>query len=180
VAQRVFSCRPVKLLCLIREPAVSLRRIAWRLQVRAEGHLSERARRRVLEIADDADLRLRAPEGFLAEGTSHKPDLLGIEPRLEETGLPVPGTVVTRPFENRRIVVTVLEQGFEYRYANLEGIYGRIYISRGHRLTPVYHGESGVRTLRELSRSYLRLQPAQQKLRQAVRVFANSTHRPPD
>ena len=40
------------------------RRIAWRLQARVEGDLSERARRRALEIADDADLRIRAPEGF--------------------------------------------------------------------------------------------------------------------
>ena len=37
--------------------------IAWRLQARVEGDLSERARRRALEIADDADLRIRAPEG---------------------------------------------------------------------------------------------------------------------
>ena len=39
--------------------------------------------------------------------------------------LPVPGTVLTRPFENRRIVVTVLEQGFEYqsrRYRSLSAI----------------------------------------------------------
>lgn len=31
------------------------RRVAWRLQVLAEGDLSERARRRALEIANDAD-----------------------------------------------------------------------------------------------------------------------------
>ena len=33
------------------------RRIAWRIQANAEGGLSERARRRALEIANDADLR---------------------------------------------------------------------------------------------------------------------------
>src|ERR1019366_8074568 len=38
------------------------RRIAWRLQAIAEGDLSERARRRALEIANDADLRIRAPK----------------------------------------------------------------------------------------------------------------------
>jgi hypothetical protein len=36
------------------------RRIAWRLQANAEGGLSERARRRALEIANDADLSLAA------------------------------------------------------------------------------------------------------------------------
>ena len=37
------------------------RRIGWRLQVLAEGGLAERARRRALEIASDADLRLLPP-----------------------------------------------------------------------------------------------------------------------
>ena len=37
------------------------RRIAWRIQAVAEGGLSERARRRAMEIANDADLRIRAP-----------------------------------------------------------------------------------------------------------------------
>ncbi len=40
------------------------RRIAWRIQALAQGGLSERARRRALEIANDADLRIRAPKGF--------------------------------------------------------------------------------------------------------------------
>ena len=38
------------------------RRVAWRIQANAWGGLSERARRRALEIADDADLRIRAPK----------------------------------------------------------------------------------------------------------------------
>ena len=37
------------------------KRIAWRLQARATGGLSERARRRAEELADEADLRVRAP-----------------------------------------------------------------------------------------------------------------------
>jgi len=41
------------------------RRVAWRLQANAEGDLSERARRRAVEIADDRDLRLRAPKEFV-------------------------------------------------------------------------------------------------------------------
>ena len=41
-----------------------VRRIAWRLQANLKGGLSERARRRAEEIADDADLRTRAPRQF--------------------------------------------------------------------------------------------------------------------
>ena len=37
------------------------KKIAWRIQALAEGGLSERARRRALEIANDADLRVRLP-----------------------------------------------------------------------------------------------------------------------
>ena len=43
-----------------------IRRIAWRLQALAEGDLSERARRRAEELANDADLRLRPPAGARA------------------------------------------------------------------------------------------------------------------
>jgi hypothetical protein len=35
-----------------------VKRIAWRMQALAEGDLSERARRRAAELANDADLRL--------------------------------------------------------------------------------------------------------------------------
>src|ERR1039457_1863830 len=41
------------------------RRIAWRIQANALGGLSERARRRALELADDADLRICAPRNLL-------------------------------------------------------------------------------------------------------------------
>lgn len=44
------------------------RRIAWQLQALAEGGLSERARRRALEIANDADLRIRAPKHLAKAG----------------------------------------------------------------------------------------------------------------
>src|ERR1700675_1716018 len=55
------------------EPSRSLnrqflfRRIAWRLQALAEGDLSERARRRADELANDADLRLNPPRPRAAD-----------------------------------------------------------------------------------------------------------------
>src|SRR5436309_7197009 len=55
--------------------AYLFRRIAWRLQAKAEGDLSERARKRAAELADDTDLRLRAPRRFWrADGS------IGLEP----------------------------------------------------------------------------------------------------
>ena len=38
-----------------------IRRVAWRLQALAEGDLSERARQRAAELANDADLRMLPP-----------------------------------------------------------------------------------------------------------------------
>jgi hypothetical protein len=90
------------------------RRIAWRIQANALGGLSERARRRALEIADDADLRIRAPKDFL------KVDL--DESRLSETRvvptedprLPKPGSMLVRRYRGKNVVVRVRRDGFEY------------------------------------------------------------------
>jgi hypothetical protein len=51
------------------------RRIAWRIQALAEGGLSERARRRALEIANDADLRIRAPRTMFGQDPTLNPKL---------------------------------------------------------------------------------------------------------
>src|SRR5438128_10479977 len=83
-----------------------VRRIAWRLQARAEGDLSERARQRALEIADDAELRIRAPEGFFPE--SAPGDTATVLDRAgagRDRRRPVPGTVLTRDCQRRRFEV---------------------------------------------------------------------------
>src|SRR5262245_57970891 len=50
-----------------------IKRIAWRLQALAEGDLSERARRRAIELANDADLRLSAPRGSVVASAQAEP-----------------------------------------------------------------------------------------------------------
>jgi len=86
-----------------------VRRIAWRLQANAEGSLSERARQRAADLAEEAELRIRAPESFLRQlsGPAGKPRC---DPRL-----PPPGTWLTREFRGQRIAVEVLEKGFLYQ-----------------------------------------------------------------
>jgi hypothetical protein len=92
------------------------RRIAWRIQALAEGGLSQRARQRALEIANDADLRLRAPRA--KSGSDYL-----LEPRLSvsrrvggamDLRLPPPGTYLEREFQGRRLLVKVFENGFEF------------------------------------------------------------------
>jgi hypothetical protein len=86
-----------------------IRRIAWRLQVLAEGDLSEQARERALWLAKDADLRLTAPQGSVGVSRSAS--------RHRDSRLPGPGAVLTRTFQGRIISVRVLEKGFEYEGA---------------------------------------------------------------
>ena len=97
------------------------RRLAWRLQARAEGNLSQRARERAQQLALDADLRLHAPRSFWNEVNAEKArDRQPRDPRL-----PLPGTELTRKHQGHTIQVKVLEHGFEYqgkRFASLSAI----------------------------------------------------------
>jgi len=45
-----------------RNKAWLLKRIIWRMQAREEGPLSERAKARAAELADEADLRISPPQ----------------------------------------------------------------------------------------------------------------------
>ena len=92
------------------------RRIAWRIQALAEGGLSERARRRALEIANDADLRIRAPRSRFGQDASLDPKLSVTRkiPGELDSRLPPPGSYLDREYKGRRIIVKVLADGFEF------------------------------------------------------------------
>jgi hypothetical protein len=100
------------------------RRIAWRVQANAEGDLSERARQRAAEIADERDLRIRAPKGFVARPEPGSGSVDRTRPP-KDCRLPGPGTLLTRRVGDRQIVVKVLSDGFEYEsrhYRSLSAI----------------------------------------------------------
>jgi hypothetical protein len=89
-----------------------VRRIAWRLQMLAEGDLSERARRRAAELAQDADLRLTPPRVPMKTAPESRTPSL----RLRcDTRVPPPGTILTRAYKGQTLRVLVLGHGFEYR-----------------------------------------------------------------
>jgi hypothetical protein len=102
------------------------RRVAWRLQAVAYGELSEQARQRALALAEDADLRIKAP-----------PHLAGAAPQLllptlrsrgkpgRDQRLPESGSVLERKFKGQTVVVQVLADGFQYQdrfYRSLSAI----------------------------------------------------------
>ncbi len=97
-----------------RHRAHLFRRIAWRLQALAEGDLSERARGRAHQIARDADLRAIAPSGFFAAGGEPIATTRGDGNRDPDSRLPLAGTLLSRKWKGRTILVEVLATGFRY------------------------------------------------------------------
>jgi hypothetical protein len=92
-----------------------LRRCAWRLQAKAEGDLSDRARRRAMEIADDADLRFIPPRENPPD--PDKPRQVHPTDVKPDERLPMPGTALNRVFKGRMHQVLVQPHGFEYEGA---------------------------------------------------------------
>jgi hypothetical protein len=88
-----------------------VKRIAWRMQALAEGDLSERARRRATELAQDADLRLNPPRDKTMTATP--PELVNVPTPIDHR-LPPPGTILTRPYKGQQLHVQVLNDGFAY------------------------------------------------------------------
>ena len=96
-----------------------IKRVAWRLQALAEGDLSERARRRAAELANDADLRVSAPRPKTVRVTRPRAVVSAGQPRAN--GALLPGTTITREYKGETLAVAVLADGFEHA--------GRVYRS---------------------------------------------------
>ena len=88
--------------------------MAWRIQALAEGGLSERARQRALEIANDADLRVRPPKDAIAYGgppAENRATVIRVR-HAADGRLPMPGSLLVRDYRGKQILVKVLENGF--------------------------------------------------------------------
>ena len=88
------------------------KRIAWRIQANASGDLSERARRRADELANDADLRTTAPK--VTPDSQVAITTTATVAFDHDSRLPMPGAILRRPYKGRDVVVRVLPRGFEY------------------------------------------------------------------
>jgi hypothetical protein len=75
-----------------------VRRIAWRLQANAQGGLSERARQRAFEIANDADVRVLPPR----RQVESQFDMLLGRSRFDRR-IPCIGTVLNRQYRGSTI-----------------------------------------------------------------------------
>ncbi len=103
-----------------------VKRIVWRKQALAEGDISERARRRAAELANEAELRVRAPRG------TFDPPPVGDPQRTtkhvfksRDSRLPAAGGIVSRHYKGKRIEVHVMDKGFRCEgktYASLSAV----------------------------------------------------------
>ena len=105
-----------------------LKKIIWRLQSKAEGDLSERARARAMEIASDADIRRRPPKA-----PAPTPDAPRSAPiplaTSSDNRVPIPGSTIKREYKGRFLEVLVLDEGFESageKFKSLSGVAKRI------------------------------------------------------
>ena len=87
-----------------------VKKIAWRLQALAEGDLSERARQRAAELANDADLRANPPKTIPLPVPAETP----VPRSPADDRLPPAGAVLTRPYKGAVLQVKILADGFEY------------------------------------------------------------------
>jgi DUF2924 family protein len=108
-----------------------VKRMAWRLQASAEGDLSERARQRAAELANDADLRLSPPRVRTSPAprntvpATDEPRMEGMPPAAPDRRLPLPGGVINRLYKGHQLQVTVLQSGFAYQgqvFASLSAV----------------------------------------------------------
>ena len=113
-----------------RHRAYLIRKVAWRMQALAEGDLSQRARRRAEELADDADVRVMPPRA--KESSTHAAGAptgqrVATRGQVRDPRLPAPGTAIVREYKGRTIRVLVMPsgEGFECdgeRYRTLSAV----------------------------------------------------------
>ncbi len=104
------------------------KKIAWRMQANEEGGVSERAKKRAAEIANDADVRTRAPQDAAKKNDAPDPKRTRTSKfsgGSHDLRVPVAGTVLTRTYKKKAISVLVLDEGFEFEgtvYKSLSAI----------------------------------------------------------
>jgi Protein of unknown function (DUF2924) len=106
-----------------------IKRLAWKMQAKEFGGLSEAALRRAKEIADIcdlSDLRVSAPPDFAAS----IPATIDTAPQAPlDSRLPMPGTMLARKYKGETLCVQVLPDGFLFegeRFKSLSAVARKI------------------------------------------------------
>ncbi|MHA7813120.1 MAG: DUF2924 domain-containing protein [Phycisphaerales bacterium] len=104
-----------------------IRKNAWRIQANAFGGLSERAKRRAAELANDADIRVMAPKTLVCPPQGSAKETRTRRFIERDPRIPAAGSAIVRAYKGKKLRVLVLDgdQGFEYegqRYDTLSAV----------------------------------------------------------
>jgi hypothetical protein len=94
-----------------------IKRIAWTMHANIEGDISQRARRRAAELARGIDIRTTAPRAVKPMPKPPGDTVTGFVQPEEYNRLPPPRSEIERVYKGEKIVVLVLDNGFEYEGA---------------------------------------------------------------
>ena len=106
-----------------------IKRIIYRMQALAEGDLSERARQRAAELANDADLRRKPPKSPTTNPETPSRTKTAKLRTNADTRVPLPGSTITRVYKGETLEVKVAPAGFEYEgelYKSLSAVAKKI------------------------------------------------------
>jgi len=92
-----------------------VKRIAWRMQANVEGDLSERAKRRALEIANDADIRMMPPRERKPRDLAPETNTVVVNVDSKPNRALSVGQSLQRVYKGQNIVVQVRGDGFEWQ-----------------------------------------------------------------
>lgn len=92
-----------------------VKRIAWRMQANVEGDLSERARKRAMEIANDADIRMMPPRERKSKAPEPEQTVVRVQVNSKPTRSLSVGQSLMRNYKGQNIVVVVKNDGFEWK-----------------------------------------------------------------
>ncbi len=92
-----------------------IKRIAWRMQANIEGGLSERARRRAMEIANEADIRMTPPRERKPRAVTPATNDVVVKVDSKPTRSLSVGQSLQRVYKGQNIVVLVRGDGFEWQ-----------------------------------------------------------------
>ena len=93
-------------------PQFLFKRLAWEVQARAHGGLSNRARRRIEELAPVIQDRHVVPAQAVRDADPAPPAQRNKPSR--DPRLPVAGSVISKQYKGRELRVTVRDDGYEY------------------------------------------------------------------
>lgn len=102
-----------------------IRKVTWGIQAQVWGDISPQTRKRAHELADFRFLRLRMSKGLDAAASESGETVRKKVNLSRDSRLPMPGAMLVKEHEGRRIDVKVLDDAFEFegrRYRSLSAI----------------------------------------------------------